>query len=161
MEEECIHYVNFEDDLAKLKFEENPKEFIEFHILSKRKHYFLLDEVQYVKDIGKKLKLIFDSFENVKLIITGSSSFDMINLGPYLVGRVIFFTLYPFSFLEFLRSKGERYEKLYERIKVDFGKRIKPEKTIFLDELNKLLHEYLTFGSYPRVVLERSKEKKK
>lgn len=161
VEEECIHYVNFEDDLTKLKFEENPKEFIEFHILSKRKHYFLMDEIQYVKDIGKKLKLIFDSFENVKLIITGSSSFDMINLGAYLVGRVIFFTLYPFSFLEFLRSKGERYEKLYQRIKVDFGKRIKPEKTVFLDELNKLLHEYLTFGSYPRVVLEGSKEKKK
>ncbi|RLJ08258.1 MAG: hypothetical protein DRP16_01830 [Candidatus Aenigmatarchaeota archaeon] len=87
VEEECIHYVNFEDDLTKLKFEETPKEFIEFHILSKRKQYFLMDEVQYVKDIGKKLKLIFDSFENVKLIITDSSSFNMINLGAYLVGR--------------------------------------------------------------------------
>lgn len=156
-----VHYINFEDDLIRLKFEENVKEFIEFHI-DQKKHYFLLDEVQYVKDIGKKLKLIFDSFSNVKLIITGSSSFDLTNLGSYLVGRVIFFNLYPFSFLEFLRSKGIKYENLYRKVKFDIRKKkTKLEKTVFLDELNKFLHEYLTFGSYPRIVLEKNREKKK
>lgn len=94
------------------------------------------------------------------MIITGSSSFDLTNLGKYLVGRVLFFDLLPFNFHEFLRSKGERYERLHEEIRVDM-KDIKIKKTIFLDELNSLLYEYLTFGAYPRVILEEDKEKKK
>ena len=63
-----IHYISFEDDLTRIKFEENVKEFIEFHLTSKKKHYFLLDEVQYVNDVGKKLKLVFDSFSNVRAL---------------------------------------------------------------------------------------------
>ncbi len=106
------------------------------------------------------MKLIFDFFDNIKLIITGSSSFNLTNLGSYLVGRVIFFNLYPFSFQEFLRSKGEKYENLYKKLKIDFDKTIKIKKTIFLEEL-KFLHEYLIFGSYPRIVLEKNKHKKK
>ncbi|RLJ02824.1 MAG: hypothetical protein DRP11_02605, partial [Candidatus Aenigmatarchaeota archaeon] len=161
VDENNIHYINFEDDLMRIKFEENPKEFVEFYTSSDKKQYFLLDEVQYVKDIGKRLKLIFDSFERIKIIITGSSSFDLINLGAYLVGRVIFLNLYPFSFSEFLRSKDKKYLRLYERIRVDLRNEIEPKETVFLEDLNILLQEYLTFGSYPRIVLERSKEKKK
>ncbi len=161
VDDDRIHYISFEDDIIRLKFEENVKEFIEFHLTSKKKHYFLLDEVQYIKDAGKKLKLIFDSFSNIKIFITGSSSFDLTNLGSYLVGRVIFFNLYPFSFEEFLKSKDEKYEKLHRKIKVDIKKEITIEKTVFLDELNKLLHEYLTYGSYPRIVLEKNQDKKK
>ena len=161
VDEERIHYISFEDDIIRIKFEENVKEFIEVHMTSKEKHYFLLDEVQYVKDAGKKLKLIFDSFNNAKLIVTGSSSFDLTNLGSYLVGRVIFFDLYPFSFLEFLKSKDEKYVNLYKKLKIDFKKEITLKKTVFLDELNKFLHEYLTYGSYPRVVLEKDLDKKK
>jgi predicted AAA+ superfamily ATPase len=161
VDDDRIHYISFEDDIIRLKFEENVKEFIEFHLTSKKKHYFLLDEVQYIKDAGKKLKLIFDSFSNIKIFITGSSSFDLTNLGSYLVGRIIFFNLYPFSFGEFLKSKDEKYEKLYRKIKVDLRKEITIEKTVFLDELNKLLHEYLTYGSYPRIILEKNQDKKK
>jgi hypothetical protein len=155
---ERIVYLSFEDDLPRMKFEEDCKEFIESYT-SAEKTYFLIDEVQYVKDIGKKLKLVFDLVPNIKLVITGSSSFDLTNLGKFLVGRVVFFDLYPFSFQEFLRAKGERYEKEYSKIKVDFNK-VDIKKTLFLDELNKLLHEYLTYGSYPRIVLEQDKSKK-
>lgn len=162
VDEGRIHYISFEDDLTRLKFEEDIKEFIKFHLTSEKKHYFLLDEVQYVKDAGKKLKLVFDSFSNAKLIITGSSSFDLTNLGSYLAGRVIFFNLYPFSFQEFLKSKEKKYENLYMKLKIDLEKeKINLEKTVFLDELNKFLHEYITFGSYPRIVLEKDHDKKK
>lgn len=159
--EENIHFINFEDDLTKLEFEENPKEFVEFHMDPEKRNYFLMDEVQYIKNPGKKLKLLFDSFENIKLIVTGSSSFNLTNMGSFLVGRVIFFDLYPFDFSEFLRAKSSKYEKLYEKIRLDLSKKSRVlKKTVFTDELNKLLHEYLTFGSYPRVVLEKSKRKK-
>ncbi len=160
--EECIHYINFEDDMTRLKFEEGCKEFIEFHLArGKEKNYFLLDEIQYVKEVGKKLKLVFDYFDNIKIIVTGSSSFDLTNIGKYLVGRIIFFDLLPFSFLEFLRSRGEKYERIYNKIRIDIRNKIKIRKTVFLDELSRFLHEYLTFGSYPRIVLEEDETKKK
>src|SRR3989344_1215930 len=161
---ENIHYITFEDVVLRMKFEENPKEFIEFYAIEKGKgkNYFLLDEVQYIRDIGQKLKLVFDLFSEIKIIISGSSSFDLTTLGEYLVGRAIFFDLYPFSFAEFLKTKGKNYEQLYNKIKIDITKKtIQIKKTIFIDDLNKLLQEYLTFGSYPRVVLEKDVAKKK
>lgn len=158
--EERIHFINFEDSIIRIEFEKNPKEFIKSYLVD-GKNYFLMDEVQYINDVGKKLKLIFDIFDNTKLIITGSSSFDMTNLGEYLVGRVLFFDLYPFSFLEFLRAKNKRLERIYKQIRINFYKKIILKKSIFLEELNTLLHEYLTFGSYPRIVLENNQKKKK
>lgn len=161
IEEKNIHIVNFEDDIVRLQFEENPKEFVEF-LSSGGKNYFLMDEVQYIKNVGKTFKLLFDSFRDIKFILTGSSSFDLTNLGSFLVGRVLFFDLYPLSFLEFLRCKNEKHERLYKKIKVNLSDgNIKAEKTIFINDLNKSLHEYLTFGSYPRVVLEGDNDKKK
>jgi len=161
VDKERVHFISFEDDITRLKFEENPKEFIQFY-LDSEKHYFLFDEVQYVNNIGKTLKLLFDTFENIKIIITGSSSFDLTNLGSYLVGRVIFFNLYPFSFHEFLKTKDKKYIDLYNKIRIDVHKKnVTTKKSIFLDDLNTFLHEYLTYGSYPRIVLENNVQKKK
>lgn len=158
--EQQLSFLTFEDDIIRLKFEENPVEFIKAYQLSEKKHYFFLDEVQYIDNVGKKLKLIFDSIDNVKLIVSGSSSFDLTSLGKYLVGRAIFLDMRPFSFLEFLRAKNKQHEKAYSEHRINFDK---PDikKYIFLDNLNSLLKEYLTFGSYPRIVLEENKERKK
>jgi len=162
IDENRIHYISFEDDLTRLKFEENPKEFMEFSITKSGKNFFLLDEVQYVRDAGKKLKLVFDSFDETKIFITGSSSFDLTDLGSYLVGRVIFFNLYPFSFREFLSTKNKKYAELHEKLKISpLDRMLSPKKTVFLGDLNKLLHEYLTYGSYPRVVTEEDYGKKR
>src|SRR3989338_5915219 len=146
-----IIYLSFEDDIQRIAFEQNPIKFVNSY-LGTEDLYLLLDEVQYIRDVGKKFKLIFDSLNNIKIIITGSSSFDLTNLGKYLVGRIIFLDLHPFSFLEFLRARGERYEKIYKEYKFDF-KKDKIEKSPFIEELNALLKEYLTYGSYPRIVL--------
>jgi len=155
-----IVYIDFDDDLVRMSFENNCKEFINSYIVNNKKTYFLFDEVQNIKDVGKKLKIIFDLVNNQKIIATGSSSFDLTSLGKYLVGRVIFFNLLPFNFLEFLRAKNERYEKIYKEIKINLHN-TNLKESVLINELNGLLHEYLTFGGYPRVVLESDKEKKK
>ncbi|MBI5065004.1 DUF4143 domain-containing protein, partial [Candidatus Woesearchaeota archaeon] len=103
----------------------------------------------------------FDTFSNIKFVITGSSSFDLTSLGASLVGRIIFFTMYPLSFAEFISTKGEQYFNLYKKIHVELNTEIKIEETVFLEDLNKFLKEFLTFGSYPAVVLEQDREKKK
>jgi len=160
IDEKQIHYISFEDDLVRLKFEKDAKEFVRSYIAA-GKNYFLFDEVQYVNDAGKKLKLLFDSFPEVKFVFTGSSSFDLTNVGALLVGRVVFFDLLTFNFKEFLRAKGERFERIYNENRIDVAGTVKIKEMLFVDELNKHLHEYLTYGGYPRIVLEEEAEKKK
>lgn len=58
----------------------------------------VIDEAQHVPDIGKKLKLIVDEVPNVRVVASGSSSFDLKNqAGEPLVGRASQFLLTPFS----------------------------------------------------------------
>ncbi len=162
VQENNIHYISFEDDSKKEKFEKSPKEFLSILIKGKEKAFFLLDEVQYIKNAGKLLKLVYDELENIKIIITGSSAMDLNEIGSFLVGRVILFEMYPLSFSEFLSSKDESIFKYYNLNKIKIGDKIKEEKElIFVDKLNDLLKEYLIFGGYPAVVLEPDNEKKK
>ncbi len=157
VDEKDIVFVTFEDDLERMKFEKNPREFMGFY--GEKKTWFLFDEAQYVKDIGKILKLLFDTYPNAKFIATGSSSFDLTELGKYLVGRVIFVDVLPFNFLEFLRAKSPRHEnKLIEiRRETLAGKVVESE---FLGDFNNYLGEYLKYGSFPRIALEVDESKK-
>lgn len=62
----------------------------------------IIDEAQEIADIGKKLKLMVDSIDNLKILISGSSAFELNNqVGEPLVGRMSVFKLYPLSQLEF------------------------------------------------------------
>lgn len=60
-----------------------------------------IDEAQHVPDIGMKLKLIIDEVSELRVIATGSSSFELQNkAGEPLVGRSTQFILTPFSIRE-------------------------------------------------------------
>jgi len=95
-----------------------------------------LDEAQVLPDIGMILKLIYDDREsNVKIIATGSSSFDLSNkTGEPLTGRNLSFKIFPLSL---------------EEIK---------EKKNWLSVLENL-NEYLVYGTYPGIIDLSSKEK--
>jgi len=61
----------------------------------------VLDEAQQIKNIGIILKIIHDTFEDIQLIATGSSSFELGNqLSEPLTGRSRIFHLYPVSIFE-------------------------------------------------------------
>lgn len=157
---ENILYIDFEDELEKSKFEENWREYLKFYLREKNRSFIILDEIQYLKDGGKILKLLFDHYPQIKFIVSGSSSLDINHLGEFLVGRAVFFELYPFSFLEYLKAKDKMIFQEYQEKKFSF-KEPKKTESLFKDKLNLLLKEYLTFGGYPRVVLEGDIEKKK
>lgn len=56
----------------------------------------VIDEAQNIPDIGKKLKLMVDSFKGLKILVTGSSVFDILNVsGEPLTGRSNVVFLYP------------------------------------------------------------------
>jgi len=169
IDEDHIIYLTFEDNEILYKFSENPKDFIRKYITDSKRYYFLIDEAQYCKDLGKKLKLIYDLFENIKIIITGSSSLELKNeTAKYLVGRLLEFELYPLNFYEFLLYKDKKIAKIYrewnEKIinfltnNIDFE--IKKDVDIYINDLLKYLNEYIKFGGYPAIVKAKSEKEK-
>ncbi len=158
-QEDQIIMIDFEDEMEQSKFEKNPKEYIEFYIRGKNKIFLLLDEIQYIKKGGKILKLLLDKYPQIKFIVSGSSTLDINKLGEYLVGRAVFFELYPFSFAEFLKAKNNQLYLEHKKKKFNI-KLPKKADSLFIDKLNIYLKEYLTYGGYPRIVLENDREKK-
>ena len=78
-----------------------------------------IDEAQYIPDIGMKLKLIIDEVADLRVIATGSSSFDLQNIaGEPLVGRSVQFLLTPFSISELVgaTSRVEYMQQMEQRI---------------------------------------------
>ncbi|MBF0432682.1 MAG: ATP-binding protein [Fibrobacteria bacterium] len=66
----------------------------------------IIDEAQHIPDIGRCLKLIVDNIPEVKVLITGSSAFDLSNnLGEPLTGRMNVLHTYPFSQKEYNENR--------------------------------------------------------
>ena len=112
-------------------------------ILNKDRCYFLLDEFQYAAEGGRKLKLLYDTIENAKFIITGSSSLGLTyKTAKHLVGRVFYFELMPFSFEEFLNARDMRLVNIYRQNNAVFNdlftakKLLKKSKIYFAVNLN-------------------------
>ncbi len=66
-----------------------------------------IDEAQRIENIGINLKLIIDNLPNIRILATGSSSFDLANkISEPLTGRVWTYTLYPIAISELLEEKS-------------------------------------------------------
>jgi len=115
----------------------------------KNKFFLIIDEIQYLDNPTKFLKIMHDHYPILKLIVSGSSTFEIKKkFKESLAGRTVNFELYPLSFEEFLVFKNKNYELKKEN-----------EETIN-KELIELAEEYILFGGYPKIVLENSDEKK-
>jgi len=139
------------DEREKLSlFDNDIESFIELYV--KNFDYLFIDEFQYSKEGGKKLKYIYDSHK-IKIIISGSSVSELsIQSIKYLVGRIFIFTLYPFSFSEFLQYKNRDLYNIYSKNK-EFSEEV-------ISMIRRLYEEFIIYGGYPRVVLSESKEEK-
>jgi uncharacterized protein len=160
-------YVTLEDEDMLNSFETNPKQFAKRYLKNK-KNYLFIDEAQYCKKAGKNLKLLFDLYkENLKLCVTGSGSFDIkVEIGKYLVGRAIYFELFPLDFENFLLWMAEDLHKTFLDYKKTFNdfitnKKEITEKPVFTQEFTTLLEEYLLYGGFPAIVKEKNKNIKK
>ncbi len=95
-----------------------------------------IDEAQKVPRIGEALKILTDHFPKIRIIATGSSSFDLAGqVGEPLTGRKITLVLYPIAQLEM-------------------------SKILNPFELRTKLEEFLIFGSYPEVISIQDKKEK-
>lgn len=172
VKEELIKIITFEDRKQLMEFEADPLAYIHSWIPedSSEKFYLMLDEFQYLEKGGQKLKLIYDTVENIKIIITGSSSLEIKgNFGKYMVGRLLSFNLYPFNFGEFLRVKDRRLERIYREKSNKVRKWIFNSPTSGVEEGEDTFHqemvdfweEFCIWGGYPAVVLAESERIRK
>ena len=103
-------------------------------IIGKHK-VLVIDEAQRIQDVGIVLKLIIDNIPHLKIIATGSSSFDLSNRAAEpLTGRKRQFKLFPLSFSEMVQHHG------------------------LLSEKNLLPHR-LIYGYYPDIVNSPGEER--
>ncbi|MBF0328640.1 MAG: ATP-binding protein [Nitrospirae bacterium] len=109
---------------------------------SGKRIFVFIDEIQYLSNPSSFLKLLGDHHKNIKLIVSGSSSFAIKSkFKDSLVGRTVNFEIFNLSFSEFLLFKHYFFEN---------GKVFTSKKT---DELKTLFKEYTLYGGYPKIVL--------
>lgn len=100
------------------------------------KQLIVIDEAQSVPQIGKALKIIVDQVPNIRVLATGSSSFDLSNkIGEPLVGRQIILKMFPISLMELVMDYSQY-------------------------DLRERLEEFLIYGFYPEVLTSKSKSNK-
>lgn len=93
-----------------------------------------IDEAQNIPNIGMGLKIIVDQSPGIRVIVTGSSSFELAGqVGEPLTGRKFTLNLYPMAQSELL-SVNNRFE------------------------LREKLEEFLVFGTYPEVLQAPSQQ---
>ena len=133
--------INVHDKLARRSIE-NYKQLIgSYRVL-------YIDEAQKIPDIGKKLKLMVDEIEGLKIIVSGSSALDISKeAGEPLTGRKYSFNLYALSENEYNQVENSltKSENLKERL--IFGNY--PEllqlanRSDKIDYLNEMVSSYL------------------
>jgi len=126
---------------------------------NKGRIFVFIDEIQYFSDFSKTVKYIVDHHSHeYKLVMTGSSSLLIKqSFSESLVGRKDILELYPLSFSEYCRFKGEEaLAQLICAMSVDKYSTlpISPEK------LRRMMGEYIIYGSYPQVVLSDNRVEK-
>jgi uncharacterized protein len=117
LQNETVLQLNGEDmataEILKQRTVENYK-----RLLSKYS-VLVIDEAQKIADIGAILKLMVDEIVGIKILVTGSSVFDLNNkLGEPLTGRKNTFHLYPLAQMEYqsLENLVQTKSNLEERL---------------------------------------------
>lgn len=115
--------------------------------------YVFFDEIQYLKDWERHLKVLVDSFPETKFIVSGSAAaalkWHSTESGA---GRFTDFMLPPLTFQEYIHLK-EMNHLMYNG-KISYGENEIPYCLSHdIKVLNKEFAHYLNFGGYPEVVL--------
>lgn len=130
-----------EEDLALI----NTTSFVVLQKLTSGVDYLLIDEAQRLDDPGLTLKIIHDQIPRVRVLATGSSSFDLKNRsGETLTGRYLDFVLYPLSLREILAGAGEE-----------------THAAVLSQRAVSMLSDVMLYGAYPEIYTRKQYATKK
>ncbi|MBC8525869.1 MAG: ATP-binding protein [Candidatus Cloacimonetes bacterium] len=133
--QEKILFINGDDIIVR--------QFLESQSINKLKEFvgnntlLIIDEAQYISQVGLNLKLIVDHIQDIKVIATGSSSFELAkDIGEPLTGRKYTLKLFPLAQMEIgqIENRHETQSNLESRI---------------------------IYGSYPEIVIMNDNQKRK
>jgi predicted AAA+ superfamily ATPase len=97
-----------------------------------------IDEIQRLENPGLTIKILVDLHPEVKLLVTGSSTFDLRNrLSDAMTGRYVDFQLYPISLLETLEYSG-----------------VGDDPALQYPTADALIPDLLRYGLYPEIFLQ-------
>ena len=139
-----ILYFNIENDEVDLENNDDLNlilnTFFEIVSFDKNKKYFIFfDEIQEIENWEKFVRKILDNFENIEIIITGSSSKLLSKeIATSLRWRSLVYEIFPLSFKEIL---------IWNNLNLDF---FSTQEQI---KFNQLKENFLRNGSFPEIVL--------
>jgi predicted AAA+ superfamily ATPase len=103
------------------------RDFAKMNLLLDGYQVLFIDEAQRIPDIGINLKIIYDNLPELKMLVTGSSSFELGNqVKEPLTGRTITYQLMPLSLQEM-------------------------KQTLPVFEIQQRLEEFMLYGLYPEI----------
>jgi predicted AAA+ superfamily ATPase len=110
--------------------------------------FVFFDEIQYLKDWERHLKIMVDSYPQVKFIVSGSAAAALkIKSTESGAGRFTEFMLPPLTFQEFLALQYKE-----DLISLENG----TFSVTDIKELNSQFLNYINFGGYPEVIFSET-----
>ncbi|MDO8667640.1 MAG: ATP-binding protein [bacterium] len=128
-------------------------------LINENSREIIIDEIHLLDNPGRAIKIIYDQLENIKIIITGSSSFHIKNkTGESLAGRKIDYNIYPLTFSEYLNQKGIEKDlnfNIFKKIIDDKNS----EDRLYKFDIKNILNSVLIYGQYPHLIKNSNDEK--
>ena len=157
-----IYYLDFDNLTINILVNETPEKIFRFvphpDEIEKKPFYLLLDNLQQLKSPSTLLNFLYDKFKSrIKVIAAGSSEFYLNTVGEdALPGKKKIIRINGFDFDEFLKAKN-RIDLLREIQVFGLDHNAIPSRR---EEIQKLMEEYLIYGSLPEIVFAKKETTK-
>ena len=165
LEKSNFVYIDLENPANLSIFNKGINEFLAYlkyqNLDDTKRSYIFIDEIQYAEDFSGLIKYVVDHYsDKYKLILSGSSSLQIRRqFKESLVGRKKIFELYPLTFSEFCLFKGE--DKISEILaEIDVFALTEDPLRFEKEKIRNLLKEFLVYGGFPKVALQKDKIQK-
>lgn len=118
--------------------------------------FVFFDEIQYLNDWERHLKILVDSYPKTKFIVSGSAAAALrIKSSESGAGRFHDFMLPPLTFQEFLHLQDMQQVVKASRTQYQ-GSSIPFYAAIDIKALNEQFFNYLNYGGYPEVIFNET-----
>lgn len=129
--------------------------FLKIKINEQVKGLLIIDEFQMINKISSSLKILADTYKQLKILCSGSSSLDIIQkVEESLAGRVRLIYVNSLSLPENILFSSKSLFDEYEKYSISTN------DSIISPQIKQLLNQQLTYGGMPRVCLTNQPQEK-
>ncbi len=124
----------------------------------KKKTFIFIDEFQYIKWAWLFMKVLFDEFKDtIQFIVSWSSSLEITKNTEFLTWRKVEFYIWHISFFEFLNYKSNNQYKSIDLLDIE---QLKYVQSVYKNDIEKHLLEYINYWWYPEVCITNNIKEK-